>query len=79
MCWVGEWHLLSLGLLQGCANGVGAILSKAARGMLESPLDPPSRFPFRRDCPSALCAGLYADKDDSSGPTSSEGWQSFQQ
>ena len=36
-------------LLQGYADGVGAIPNKAAQGMLESPLDPPSRFPFRRD------------------------------
>ena len=78
MCWVGKWHLLHLVLLQGYANGVGAIPSKAAWGMLESPLDPPSRFPFRRDCPSALCAIHYADKDDSSEPPSPEGWQSFQ-
>ena len=77
MCWVGKWCLLHLVFLQGYADGVGAITSRAAQGMLESPLDPLSRFPFGRDLPSALCAGHYAEEDDSSGPPSSEGWQSF--
>ena len=73
MHWVGGWHLLHLVFLQGHADEVGTIPDKAAWEMLESPLDPLSRFPFRRDWPSALCAGSYTDQDDLSGPPSSEG------
>ena len=62
MCWVGGWHLLCLVLLQGHAGGAGVIPNKAARGMPESPLDPPSRFWFRRDWPRALHAGSFANE-----------------
>ena len=78
MCWAGGWHLLSLVLLQGHADGVGAIPNKVAQGMLDPPLDPLSRFPFGKDLPIALCPISYADEDDLSGPPSPEGWQSFQ-
>ena len=53
-----------------CWWGAGTIPNKAAWGMPESPLDPPSKFPFRRDWPSALCAGSYTNEDDSTGPPS---------
>ena len=54
ICWVGRWCLLHLVFLQGHANGAVAIPDKVAWGMPESPLDPPSRFPFRRDWPCNL-------------------------
>ena len=78
MCQVGRWCFLCLVLLHGHTNGLGAIPNKAAQGMPESPLDPLSRFPFRRDWPCTLPAGSYANEDDLSGPPFPEGWQSFQ-
>ena len=56
---------------------VGVIPNKAAWGMLESALDPPSKLPFRRDWPHTPPAGSYTNEDDSLGPPSPEDWQSF--
>ena len=78
MHWAGNWNLLCLVLFQGCTNVVVIIPGSLACGMLESHLDPLSRFPFRRVCPGALCTGHYDDEDDSYGMPSPEGWQSFQ-
>ena len=57
--------------------GQKATPDKVAQGMPDPPLDPPSRFPFRKDQPSTLRASGYANKDDLSGPPSLEGWQFF--
>ena len=45
--------------------------------MLGPPSDPLSRFPLWGGQSSILCASGYADKDDSLGPPSAEGWQFF--
>ena len=47
-----------------------AIPTKLAWGMLDPPLDPMSRFPFRKDWLSVLCASSWANEDDLSGPPS---------
>ena len=77
MCQVGRWWLLHLICLLDPYWWGGSVPDGLTWLLLDSPLDPPSRFLFREGWSKVLCASSYAEEDDSLGPPSAEGWQFF--